>query len=117
MQYVRLYINDAGEIEHTETNSRPLRATPSIEIHEPITPPVNPNDPPGPTQKKLFDMVDFELEASLQGFRRARDIMNSYEVDKTTLQPRAKVGNSGLGMVKNIKVTRVSQGHGNNGNG
>lgn len=112
MQYVRLHLNDQGDIEHTETSDRPLKDEPAIEVHQPVG--LLPNMTPEqlaalPTRKRPLNHVLFNLQTSDGKFKRAREVMDSLIVNKTTLIPRlrGKTVRKFDGTIHNPRITRT----------
>lgn len=108
-QYVRLYVDIAGKIEHVETSDRSLRESPSIVVIEP-TVPIPPNATQDeilllPTREKIFDLVQFTMEHPAERkLIRAKDILNDLDVDHATKLPTNKRGKMASTILTDIVV-------------
>lgn len=110
MQYVRLYVNEAGDVEHVETSTRPLPETPAIQVHTAA-------DPQGasPIQVRHLDCVKMEFEADDQQFRRARHLREDIVCHGQTLAPSLKAQGKLKGKMSKIQVIRATRGQANRG--
>jgi len=113
MQHVRLYLNDQGEVEHTETSTKPLRDEPAIEVVEPIMGTEGMTEEQIraiPTRKRHLDHIMLDLETSDGKFKRAREVMDSIEVRKSDLRVTLKAQGKVKGQIMNHRVIRASRG-------
>jgi hypothetical protein len=112
-QYIRLYLDERGVIEHIETQDRPLRETPSIEISEPISlpPPNATRDEINaiPRRRRVFDYVTCEFEPEDGKFKRAREIMDSLVIRQSDLHPRIKANSKARGRLRRIHVKKADR--------
>lgn len=114
MQYVRLYINDLGVIEHVETSDHPLKETHGISVNELSRLPIPGETPEDialiPMRVQPLDIVTCEFEHADGKFHRAREVLNDIEVDQTTLEPRLKTDGQLRGRLQRKTIERADRG-------
>jgi hypothetical protein len=106
MQYIRLYVNALGIVEHIETSTRPLPNDPAITIQEPVDPQI----PDGPHRLRPMDLVVTEFESQDGRFHRAKDLLRDMDVDSETLVPRFKPMATLKGTLRKMNERRAIRG-------